>query len=82
MARTRFEVVPEGDQWIVREGKKSTPPLDTVELAVSAAFDERRSRHHPKSSSFTRMARSRKPGRSATPTLPDASPVIVSSGMG
>jgi hypothetical protein len=38
MARTRFEVVPEGDQWIVREGKKSTPPLDTVDLAVSAAI--------------------------------------------
>jgi hypothetical protein len=37
MGKTRFEVVPEGDQWIVREGKKSTPPLDTVELAVSAA---------------------------------------------
>ena len=38
MARTRFEVVPEGDQWIVREGKKSTPPLGTVDLAVSAAI--------------------------------------------
>jgi Uncharacterized protein conserved in bacteria (DUF2188) len=37
MARTRFEVVPEGDQWIVREGKKATPPLDTIDLAVSAA---------------------------------------------
>jgi hypothetical protein len=37
MARTRFEVVPEGDQWIVREGKKATPPLDTMDLAVSAA---------------------------------------------
>jgi hypothetical protein len=37
MARTRYEVVPEGDQWIVREGKKSTPPLDTKELAVAAA---------------------------------------------
>ena len=37
MARTRFEVVPEGDQWIVREGKKATPPLDTRDLAVSAA---------------------------------------------
>ncbi|MGH2640495.1 MAG: DUF2188 domain-containing protein [Actinomycetota bacterium] len=38
MARTRFEVVPEGDRWIVREGKKSTPPLDTMDLAVSAAI--------------------------------------------
>ena len=38
MARTRYEVVPEGDQWIVREGKKSTPPLDTRELAVEAAI--------------------------------------------
>jgi hypothetical protein len=38
MARTRYEVVPEGDQWIVREGKKSTPPLDTKELAVEAAI--------------------------------------------
>jgi hypothetical protein len=37
MARTRFEVVPEGGQWIVREGKKATPPLDTMDLAVSAA---------------------------------------------
>ena len=37
MARTRYEVVPEGDQWIVREGKKSTPPLDTKELAVATA---------------------------------------------
>jgi hypothetical protein len=37
MARTRYEVVPEGGQWIVREGKKSTPPLDTKELAVAAA---------------------------------------------
>ncbi len=38
MTRTRYEVVPEGDQWVVREGKKSTPPLDTKELAVSAAM--------------------------------------------
>lgn len=38
MTRTRYEVVPEGDQWVVREGKKSTPPLDTKELAVSAAI--------------------------------------------
>jgi hypothetical protein len=38
MARTRYEVVPEGDQWIVREGKKSTPPLDSMDLAVSAAI--------------------------------------------
>jgi hypothetical protein len=37
MTRTRYEVVPEGDQWIVREGKKSTPPLDTKEMAVEAA---------------------------------------------
>jgi hypothetical protein len=38
MARTRYEVVPEGDQWIVREGKKSTPPLDSKEMAVDAAI--------------------------------------------
>lgn len=38
MARTRYEVVPEGDQWIVREGKRSTPPLDTKEMAVEAAI--------------------------------------------
>jgi hypothetical protein len=38
MAKTRYEVVPEGDQWIVREGKKSTPPLDTKELALEAAI--------------------------------------------
>jgi hypothetical protein len=37
MSRTRYEVVPEGDQWIVREGKKSTPPLDSKELALAAA---------------------------------------------
>ena len=37
MERTRYEVVPEGDQWVVREGKKSTPPLDTKELALAAA---------------------------------------------
>jgi hypothetical protein len=37
MTRTRYEVVPEGDQWVVREGKKSTPPLDTKELALAAA---------------------------------------------
>ena len=38
MARTRYEVVPEGDQWIVREGKKSTPPLDSKEMAVDVAI--------------------------------------------
>jgi hypothetical protein len=38
MARTRYEVLPEGDQWIVREGKKSTPPLDSKEMAVDAAI--------------------------------------------
>jgi hypothetical protein len=38
MARTRYEVVPEGDQWIVRAGKKSTPPLDSKEMAVEAAI--------------------------------------------
>jgi hypothetical protein len=38
MARTRYEVVPEGDQWVVREGKKSTPPLDSKEMAVEAAI--------------------------------------------
>jgi hypothetical protein len=38
MTRTRYEVVPEGDQWIVREGKKSTPPLDSKEMAVEAAI--------------------------------------------
>ena len=37
MERTRYEVVPDGDQWVVREGKKSTPPLDTKELALAAA---------------------------------------------
>jgi hypothetical protein len=38
MAKTRYEVVPEGDQWVVREGKKSTPPLDSKEMAVEAAI--------------------------------------------
>ena len=47
MARTRFEVVPEGDRWIVRVGKKSTPPLDTIDLAVSAAT--RRAQESPPS---------------------------------
>lgn len=37
MARTRYEVVPDGDRWIIREGKRSTPPLNTKELAVAAA---------------------------------------------
>jgi hypothetical protein len=37
MTRTRYEVVPDGDQWVVREGKRSTPPLDTKELALAAA---------------------------------------------
>jgi Uncharacterized protein conserved in bacteria (DUF2188) len=47
MTRTRYEVIPEGDQWIVREGKKSTPPLDTKEMAVEAAI--RRAQEAPPS---------------------------------
>jgi uncharacterized protein DUF2188 len=37
MGRTSYEVVPDGDQWVVREGKRTTPPLDSKELAVDAA---------------------------------------------
>jgi hypothetical protein len=37
MGRNRYEVAPEGDRWVVREGKRATPPLDTKELAVDAA---------------------------------------------
>jgi hypothetical protein len=37
MGRSRYEVVLEEDQWFVREGKRSTPPLDSKELAVDAA---------------------------------------------
>jgi uncharacterized protein DUF2188 len=37
MGRNRYEVVPDQDRWVVREGKRTTPPLDTKELAVDAA---------------------------------------------
>ena len=37
MGRSRYEVAPDGDRWVVREGKRATPPLDTKELAVEAA---------------------------------------------
>ncbi len=37
MGRSRYEVAPDGDRWVVREGKRATPPLDTKELAVDAA---------------------------------------------
>jgi hypothetical protein len=38
MGRSRYEVVVEGGQWVVREGKRTTPPLDSKELAVDAAI--------------------------------------------
>jgi hypothetical protein len=37
MGRSRYEVAPDGDRWVVREGKRATPPLDTKELALDAA---------------------------------------------
>lgn len=37
MVRSRYEVAPDGDRWVVRVGKRATPPLDTKELAVDAA---------------------------------------------
>jgi hypothetical protein len=37
MGRRRYEVAPDGDRWVVREGKRATPALDTKELAVDAA---------------------------------------------
>jgi hypothetical protein len=37
MGRSRYEVAPDGDGWVVREGKRATPPLDTKELALDAA---------------------------------------------
>jgi hypothetical protein len=38
MGKNRYEVVLEKDQWVVREGKRATPPLDSKELAVDAAI--------------------------------------------
>ena len=38
MEKTRYEVVPVDDGWAVESGGKSTPPLPSKELAVSAAM--------------------------------------------
>jgi hypothetical protein len=37
MQRTRYEVIPKDGGWAVETGGKSTPPLPSKELAVSAA---------------------------------------------
>jgi hypothetical protein len=37
MGRRRYEVAPDGDRWVVREGRRATPALATKELAVDAA---------------------------------------------
>jgi hypothetical protein len=37
MGRSRYEVAPDGDRWVVREGKRATPPRDTKARAVDAA---------------------------------------------
>jgi hypothetical protein len=37
MERTRYEVVPKEDGWVVQSGGRSTPPLPTKEFAVDAA---------------------------------------------
>ena len=42
MDRTRYDVVPKGDEWVVESGGKSTPPLPTKEMAVDAATNRAR----------------------------------------
>ena len=37
MQKTRYDVVPKGDEWVVETGGKATPPLPSKELAVEAA---------------------------------------------
>jgi hypothetical protein len=37
MEKTRYDVVPKDDGWAVETGGKSTPPLPSKELAISAA---------------------------------------------
>jgi hypothetical protein len=37
MQRTRYDVLPRDDGWVVETGGKATPPLPTKELAVAAA---------------------------------------------
>jgi hypothetical protein len=37
MGTTQYEVLPEGDQWIVRKEGKATPPLPSKEMAVETA---------------------------------------------
>jgi Uncharacterized protein conserved in bacteria (DUF2188) len=37
MQKTRYDVVPKGDSWVVEAEGKSTPPLPTKEMAVEAA---------------------------------------------
>ena len=34
MQKTRYDVVPKGDEWVVEAGGKSTPPLPTTEGEV------------------------------------------------
>jgi hypothetical protein len=37
MQKTRYDVVPKGDEWVVETGGKATPPLPSKEMAVEAA---------------------------------------------
>lgn len=37
MQKTRYDVVPKGDEWVVETDGKATPPLPSKELAVEAA---------------------------------------------
>jgi hypothetical protein len=37
MERTRYDVVPRGEEWVVETDGKATPPLPSQEMAVQAA---------------------------------------------
>jgi Uncharacterized protein conserved in bacteria (DUF2188) len=37
MEKTRYDVMPKDDGWVVETGGKSTPPFPSKELAISAA---------------------------------------------
>ncbi|MGI8616582.1 MAG: DUF2188 domain-containing protein [Actinomycetota bacterium] len=37
MEKTRYDVIPKDGGWVVETGGKSTPPLPSKELAISAA---------------------------------------------
>lgn len=38
MQRTRYDVVPRGDDWVVETDGKATPPLPSKEMALDAAI--------------------------------------------